>query len=50
MFNPGMKLSAAALVLALPLNAWSQAGYPNRTVRILVGFPPGQATDVSHAR
>jgi tripartite-type tricarboxylate transporter receptor subunit TctC len=41
-----MGFTAAALVLALPLHAWSQTGYPSRTVRILVGFPPGQATDV----
>ncbi len=42
-----MKLVAACLVaFALPMQAWSQAAYPSRTVRILVGFPPGQATDV----
>jgi tripartite-type tricarboxylate transporter receptor subunit TctC len=46
MFNCPIRMSAAALVLLLPLQVWSQAGYPNRTVRILVGFPPGQATDV----
>ena len=46
MFNRWMIASAATVMLALPLQAWPQAGYPSRTVRILVGFPPGQATDV----
>jgi tripartite-type tricarboxylate transporter receptor subunit TctC len=44
--NCSVGLYVAAFALALPLPAWSQSGYPNRTVRILVGFPPGQATDV----
>jgi len=38
---------AAALVLgAAALGAAAQAGYPNKPVKVLTGFPPGQATDV----
>lgn len=37
---------AGVLLLGLPLS-WAQAqSYPVRPVHILVGFPPGQATDV----
>jgi len=39
-------LSALLLGLAAPLPAAQAQEWPNRPIRILVGFPPGQATDV----
>ncbi|MEN9774941.1 MAG: hypothetical protein RL322_2011 [Pseudomonadota bacterium] len=41
-------LAAAVLSTAFPAAAQSDAaqGYPNKPVRILLGFPPGQATDL----
>jgi tripartite-type tricarboxylate transporter receptor subunit TctC len=38
---------AAALIALCPGGANAQAGYPAQTVRILVGFTPGVAPDVS---
>jgi tripartite-type tricarboxylate transporter receptor subunit TctC len=37
---------AALLGLAAPLPAAQAQEWPKRPIRILVGFPPGQATDV----
>ena len=39
-------LALAAVTLCAPLHAYAQSDYPNRPVRMLIGFPPGQATDV----
>lgn len=36
----------AAMVAAGVVPAWAQAPYPNKTVRIVVPFPPGGPTDV----
>ncbi|MCO6417035.1 tripartite tricarboxylate transporter substrate binding protein [Siccirubricoccus sp. KC 17139] len=38
----------AALALATPgvLPAWAQGEYPNRSVRLVVGYPPGGSTDL----
>jgi tripartite-type tricarboxylate transporter receptor subunit TctC len=39
-------LLAALLVLFVSQPAWSQTNYPNRPVKILVGFTPGTAPDL----
>ena len=44
-----LQVAAGSLSLcALSHSAWSQ-GYPNRSVRIIVTFPPGGSNDI-HAR
>jgi tripartite-type tricarboxylate transporter receptor subunit TctC len=40
-------LLALATVAATPLPAWAQGAYPARSVRVVIGFPPGSATDVA---
>ena len=38
--------SIAAAVLAAPLAAFAQAGYPNKPIRVIVPFPAGSTTDI----
>ena len=40
-----LRFAAAAALAVLATSAWSQA-YPNKPVRMIVGFPPGGGTDV----
>ncbi len=39
------KVVALALLAVAPLAALAQGAYPNRPVKVIVAFPPGQATD-----
>lgn len=39
-------LALAAAALCMPPLTPAQSDYPNRPVRMMIGFPPGQATDV----
>jgi tripartite-type tricarboxylate transporter receptor subunit TctC len=41
-----VRILFAALLCLLPVAAQAQADYPGKPLRIIVGFPPGQATDV----
>jgi tripartite-type tricarboxylate transporter receptor subunit TctC len=40
-----LRFAACLLLTALPAATWAQGGYPVRPVKIVLGFPPGQATD-----
>ena len=38
--------SLAAAGVGLPLGSFAQAGYPNRSIKMMIPWPPGQATDL----
>src|ERR1700683_2648423 len=42
----GFTALAALLALALPTASYSQAGFPSRTVKLIVPYPPGGGTDL----
>ena len=42
-----LHLAAGAAALPAVSHIANAQGYPSRTVRIVVGFPPGQAIDIS---
>ena len=42
-----LHLAAATAALPAISHIANAQGYPSRTVRIVVGFPPGQAIDIS---
>lgn len=44
--NIKTKLAAVCLGLAFSCSVMAQDAYPNRPIRLIVGFPAGQATDV----
>jgi len=45
--NTICRIVAALLIFVAAGQAAAQAGYPEQTVRILVGFSPGVAPDVT---
>ena len=43
---PVVAVIAASLAAAAPVTALAQGGYPNKPIRILVGFSPGGNSDI----
>jgi tripartite-type tricarboxylate transporter receptor subunit TctC len=47
MMRKGTLLALAVALLALPNVAFAQSGYPDKPIKILVGFTPGVAPDIT---
>ena len=43
----GTAFFCAAAMLGWRMDTWAQSDYPNRPVRLVVGFSPGSSTDTS---
>jgi tripartite-type tricarboxylate transporter receptor subunit TctC len=41
-----LKVALAALAVAVAQPAWAQADYPNRPIRLIVGFAAGGGNDL----
>ena len=41
-----LQAAGAAALLGAPAWAWAQGAYPNRPIKILVPFPPGNTIDI----
>ena len=44
--RPFARFTLAALCALVPLTAAAQDGYPNRSIRVMVGYAPGGGSDI----
>lgn len=44
--KPGLRLAVAAVAVLAASGAASQATFPSKPVRVIIGFPAGSSTDV----